>query len=1253
MLKQLTAMVAKMGDLGGAAEAAAAAPGDAGVDSNAGEDGGKDGPTPRPVVRSLGRNVSDLVEVMCSPGNADLFLKFGADDVVDNDAEDKDKGDEDEMFGDDEKTKNEDDKAEDGNEEAAKKKKIVRASEEAGPLASLLSSCAHSLPLQTPSYAALALGVDVRAPAETHGGFAGRCVDAALRRLGRDIDEALECCSKPEDDAGANGANNSCYEEEEGVEERRRCLAERSGGCGAGNRVDAYHRAKLTLRYLAHLARIGIVNASTDENDEEGLSLLGLLRSLADAASNANTAAAAASSDDEKYRGRASKRASQLLASLVLSTVPYAVGDEGGQGGVPAKALSDLVDLVERTIVAHTAGYASDYEPGSGSQAILLRGELDDAPVAGGGDDDEEEEEDDDDDDDDEEPAPVCADTLQDLLRTVRKVVTAAAASSSDGSSTSVADATRFALLDDAPWSVLTTTTTTTVAGDDEMEDADGEGTTTTTTVVPMAYEGKPIKLDLTGGGERRCRSLPYLLSLGGSDGVDGSIEIRCRSLDGIVFGRLNIFEAPSDPSDEDDDEEEEGGESGAADANPDQEAYAKTYSLADRFFLADAVRDVLLCHRPMVNDGGADRSSARDVAEQIWAVSHLFRPASGAGDAAGEDGAVAAEGTEPQAQAPSSNSLSPSKGIEYGIIESLLSLIVQSTPHGSVCPSSSPLGQHAYLSRVLLELTKLRPSLLPRAVAAAVSGMFEDFVPSLTPTARDNLAHWLAYHLNNTDYQWPKAYWDHWSPYATAGAGSSSQGGRNSRGEFVATALRAAAANSYDNAATVVTDCLPPGSSLVAAVFPSSDTTTGDDASCPAERDLIDRIWNANDDPESIRMHIIGDELSESFQGGDNGGTESNDASSDAVWWRTGLVVRAVLCPAAREKTRIERLVVRADARRRREAAAAAQDGMEDAVDADDGAMDGVDDVDESEDYLADVTDSVARFKPAILAAVARDAEAYQKRLTESEEETSAMDDDALLRAGEVSVLRQVGKYLSPRDDGGVGSATSTVVGALMVHRIVSGSAVVRWTLEGEGSGSGEDGATMVLPGWWKVASSAVRGAASRAILECDEAAGRADLGGGIGMIIDDGGAGAEEGSSSVSRKRLDGALGAVVPIVKHAAERVCVVLAAAKTSGDGTSKKISPVGADLAEGMKRLVEASLFHLSSLLAPSDDASSSNVGGGIDGGEGPSEGDIAKGFAKLGASGAELASLCRINADSGGDNAKILQTLAQSLENIL
>jgi hypothetical protein len=1130
MMKQLTAMVAKMGDLGGAAEVVAASSSSSSTDNTTmGDNGDANNNTNnsdeimRPVVKAIGVNVSDLVEVLCGAQNAQLFLKFGDDDTAaaannneTNEAQENEGGDLAAMNLNDGGAKEEEDE---------EKVTEINATKQAGTLATLLVSCAYGLPLQTPSYAALTLGVDVKAPKETHAGFAGRCVDLAMRCLGRDLDMALECkvssVKKNNDDGITIGENEK---------DNIRCLAERTGGFGNGNQIDAYYRAKFLLRYLAYLTKIGIVAA--EDGGEQ--SLLGLLQMLAQAATNA--AQASANSNEEKKR--ALGRAARVLASLILSVLPFAMNSNDGEKGLSSDTVSDLVDVIENNIVGQASNYSSDYCPGIGPLSILLKGELDDPASAG-----EMEEEDDDDeeedDDDGDQPAP-CADTLQDLLRTVRKLV-------------SPSSSTRFALMRDSPWLALTMD-----AQSSDMEELEK---------VPMEYSGEQLVLDLIGGEEDRCKSIPYLTSI---DNADDSVEIICRSLDGIIFGRLAIFDAPSEGGD---DEEEDDDDEDAEETNPNLESYTKSYSLGDRFFLADAVRDVLMCHRPMVSDAGADRNNAKEVADQIWAISHLFLGAD-------------------------SSDESPSKGIEFGIIETLISLIVQCTPQGTGTPSSSPLNELVYLSRVLLELTKLKPSLIPQAIVLAVSGMFEDFMPSLTPTARDNLGHWLSFHLTNTDYQWPKSYWEHWANYSAIDK-------RNSRGDFVSVALWSMATLSPDGPETVVRECLPAGTTLVESVFLKHKQNNAEISS--SETDLINRIWDTSEDPDSIRQHVISDELSESYGSmvrsiDDN---TDNSMSHPKVWWRTRLVTRALFHPLSRETSRMIALAEKAWKKK------ASADGDNDMVD----EHLPEDDRDETEDILADSSDAIARFKPVLLAAVARDADAYDS------EATGKVDDDKLLLAGEVSILSEFGCLVSAWDS----TAIFSLIECLMKNQIVSSLAVATWAL-------GDDAnLSHVSPQWWKVVSLAISNAVSDALSKAELSG--TDLGGGIGMIIDDTGASNGVDSTEADLNCLDEALKAVVPILKYSLERVCHLL-----STTNSPKKIPIAAADLVEGLKRLSRAVLFHLDSLaLSSSPTLTLSN---------------LQRGLMSMDADGEKLASVCQAVECNGEQEKKLLQHVAFSVEKL-
>lgn len=1138
-MRQLTAMVAHMGDLGGAAEVAASVAqiDDEGCGGNIDEEGGRTAVPAaarmRPVVKAIGTNVSDLVAVLCGTmKNANLFLNFGKQD--DNNGENG--FDADQSMDTVDLTK---EGVDDGggveksslSSLSSKKHMTIDASQEAGGLGTLLLACSSNLPLQTPSYAALTLGVDVVAPSETHAGFAMRCVTLGLRLLGRDLDLALECISMSSSTTGGNASRDNNLDDGMApgeremmmsvedkvalmkINENRRSHAELYGGARSGSRIDAYHRAKLTLRYFAHLCMIGIV--TPDE-------LVRLLVMLVECASKATTASSKCDGSDFVTL-KSLARAGRLLASLVLSTIPYVMG--AGDDDVRSQ-LADIVDAIDSNIVGEGSGYVSEYIPGTGIMSVLLKGELDDAPLTiamvDENDDEGAEEEDEEEEEGDDKPAP-CADTLQDLLRTVRKLVASYPSS----------DATRFALLDDAPWKALTME----VGGSDmEVE------------IISMTYKGEPLLLDLIGSDELRCISVPYLLSIERSNhgGTDENIEIRCGSLDGIVFGRLAIF----DTYNEDGDDEEEGEEK--KEANPNHDAYVQTYSLIDRFFLSDAVRDVLLCHRPMVSEAGADRNTVKEVAEQVWAVSHLFKP------------------PPPSSCSVDMEGQASSKGIEYGIIETLLSLVVQTTPTNSSTPSASPLHSHIYLSRIILELTKLQPSLVPQAIVLAVSGMFNDFVPSLIPSARENLGHWFGFHLVNTGYQWPNAYWELWAPYAAC-AVTAGGNGKNSRGEFIKTSLHFMASLSSEGALSVVKECLPPGNDLVRSVLLLNESEEEEISSL--ERDLIHRMWNTFEEPDSIRQYLISDEVSVLNQ---STVLVLENVDHKSVWWRARMTIRAVFHPARRDKLRMARVIH--DAWKGN--GSPYIDGMIH------------EDVDETEDLLADLSDAVPRFKPVILAALARDADAYDSISSRK------LDDDELLLAGEVSILDELGSIIPHWDL----AMTTALIECLTKSKIVSGMAVVKWALMGD-----------IDSHWWKFVSLAIYNSISDACSSSVTA--MMDLGGGIGMIVDDGRN--DKNSAEAAALRLEEAIKSAVPLLRFVTESACQVLAACTTD-----EKVPLACADVADGMKRLLSATLFHLHSLvlLVPS---SSDGVSGEL------SLSNIQTGLASMDADGKSLALLCQ------------------------
>lgn len=1122
MLRQLSAMVAKMGDLVGAADSGSAPP-----SGNGDGDGDGSSSAARPVVRAVAKNASDLIGVLCSESNAPLFLRYESEDGTEGGgaieaeaagaaaAAAKTEGN-------------------GGGDDAALQAKpappaTVKADDISGPLAALLTSCAVTLPTQTPSHAALTLGVDVSSPS-AYGGFASRCIHLLTRRFGSDLDAALGLTLV----VGCGGDDESVSTSPSSSDDTT------SGENLSGNGwdgvstipVDAYVRAKLALRYLALMGRVGVLagyDAATDHttttafagSTTEGHTIAGLLNLLLEAADHAADAAAhppstsAVLSDGEvRAQSKSYRHASLILLSLVLSTVPYVVSY------LPR-------DYVEGTLLSRVesllATYESTYRPGVGLTALLLDGPQVEEKVVGAAIDEDDEDEDDDEDDD---GSGVCCDTLQDLARTVKAVVTAHYDSDDGATTRGILAGTCFALPTDAPWSDLAIEPSPAGTNGDAMENGGGAQK-------GPVYTGEPLRImSLTSGSQSQTisRAARYLLAFGESSDNEGQVFLRIPNLDGIVYGRLAVFGLGDDDDDDEDEEDDQ------AQSNPDQDAYTKGFGLLDRCFLSEAVRDALVCHRPTVTATGAERGSCRDVAEQVMAIGHLFVPqyqSPGEENGDGDSSMVTSSDAGPKS----------ARGIEYGIVETILSLIVQANKRreGSDV-SGSPLG-HLYLSRVLLEMTKLQPTLMPRAIVAAISVLFEDFLTSLVPSARTALANWLALHLTNTSYQWPSSYWTHWTPYAQAFIESSQ---RNSRGEFVMEALRDMI-ELQGSPDTLVSECLPAGSPLVNLLLPKEDSTAESGDSLHAlTKDLEERIWVHNDDPDAIREYIVGDEIQESISG------SIGDSTKTQIWWRTSVVVKAILQPAKKDLDRAQK---------------AMQKACDKLADGDDGDFMEEEDLDDAtEDVVVDAAEAIGRYKPVVLAAMARDLQVYEEVQTSSD-----LNESDMLLMGEIQVLRQTEALASYSQ-----SVLEAYVGALVQNRVVTPMAILHWVLgESDVPAAGVTATPSVHASWYQYALQAVRMAASMEL---------SDNGVAGGMIIDRSGEEENDGmysDESAATQRANKIISAVAPLLKYAAVRVCNILAG---TDEHDRKKVKPVEADLIDGLKTLLTVIPSQIRSIL---------------------------------------------------------------------
>jgi hypothetical protein len=910
----------------------------------------------------------------------------------------------------------------------------TEADEKYGPMAAGLAHCAAVWPLQTPCYAALTLALDVNCAvkAPDYAGFGERVVQYAVHMLSRDLDSLL--LEQSPDAAAAAAA----------VDEAPRAVT----------------RLRLTLRYVALLASAGVVLPRSDRDDEEAaasaaiggvdVSLAGLLDAMARAALQA------ASGD----RLPSATSVCWLLTTLVWSTIPY----------VTALLPSDwiarhLIEPLQEVTTSHQ--YRSIYAPGVGSRAILLKAEqLEDID----GDQDEEESDEEEEDDDDDESGQIC-DSFQDLKRSVEHYLRA------DSSP-------RFALFSDAPWKELkepakqtTTAEAATTTTTEASEEGNGKEMEEQTTPGPLKYSGDPIPLRIFP----TCASLTLLL---GGEVPEGT-RLGRADLSGVIFGRLPMFGPPAGA---DGDEEEEDEDMEEEPTNERLQAYKTNFGLVDRYFVGEAVRDLLLSHESCVSEAGVERGSAKMAAEQVLSLRHMW---SGADD-------------------------DPSKGIEYAILETILSLVAQ-------CSSVSAF-HHVYLSRVLLELTRLEPAVMSPAIALAVSNLFQDYMPSLAPAARTNLSRWFAFHLINTEFQWPAAYWKHWEPFVLHGWG-------NSRGAFVKGSLAVMLEN-LSNPGVLVKEALPKESAIAEHLLPTPLEGSEQEISALAsvEDEIKSRIYSSTSEAaETLLSYLLGDEVGESIAGAL---AEETD-QKDRTWVRTGVVIRAMLAPARSEYVRLKTEIEKART----------------TTDDDDDAMDEeTDGAGSHEDVLSLLLRKFALYKSVLLGVMKKDAE------SQGGAEVQAFGELFLLNQLEESTIYSR-------------SLLEGCIQAFLKHKFVTVESIFKWLL-GE---SRREEKTQVALRWWELASLSLQLGMIDAVAE--------NGGASTDMAID----GEQNGGANGSPAKANRALQFLDSLLSYSVRRVGTLL---NISSQEVTKgnKLTPEQVDLVEGFKFIVAESRALYLSLL---------------------------------------------------------------------
>jgi hypothetical protein len=273
----------------------------------------------------------------------------------------------------------------------------------------------------------------------------------------------------------------------------------------------------------------------------------------------------------------------------------------------------------------------------------------------------------------------------------------------------------------------------------------------------------------------------------------------------------------------------------------------------------------------------------------------------------------------------------------------------------------------------------------------------------------------------------------------------------------------------------------LPQGSALIDVLGKEEGAVMSkDDVFGSIEKDLKERIWERNEDPDLLRSYLIGDEVSESVAGSgiDVGGK---------AWWRTRLVIRSLLAVAVKDQSHWKAAVRRT------------QGNQSDSMDESDAT---------NEEVLGVTTDGLVRYKTVLLAAIGKDAEAH----SDKENET------VLLISGESHLLQQA--YLLLLDSR---TMLESCIECLLLNGLVSNKGILHFLLSGESQS--------MVPRWWTIASSSIRVGLEKLVSDSDA----------IGMVVD---AGSDAPDETAASRRVGDVISFIKPLLSSAVDRVCELL-------------------------------------------------------------------------------------------------------------
>jgi len=498
----------------------------------------------------------------------------------------------------------------------------------------------------------------------------------------------------------------------------------------------------------------------------------------------------------------------------------------------------------------------------------------------------------------------------------------------------------------------------------------------------------------------------------------------------------------------------------------------------------------------------------------------------------------------------------------------------------------------------VLLDLTKYRPSHIPRSVVVACATLLQDCLPSLTPSARDNLSSWFSFHLTNTEYQWPHAYWKHWTSYIVNGIKQKNtdksnslfnmKRKRNCRGEFIITTIKTMAMF-MSSSEIIAAKCFPQGSPLCSYLCRDGLKTTNNDFADniftktnddkntqytpplfsslqSVENDLNNRIWKDSADPDTVREYMVGDVVSKSIQVTVDGYIKSCSTlpypltTTDMIWWRTAVVLRSIFRPAIRDLTLIGRIL--------KIPINIGKTLHRDTVNIDDNKT----------DVLANIEYSLYRYRPVLLATLARDIQIHEESLELRGEDKK--DEAFMLVSGEIYVLRLVESIVNFFP-----TVIHSCVEILLKHEIVSSIAVLQWVL---GDNMIDKSELFNVHSWWNFAILVVQNDTIKALaVNKNDDSIIDETESDVKMILD---TTVDDRKDVIIKEnacllRMKKVTDHIFPLIEFSCNRIQKLI---ETHCTKEQKDLIPLEVDLREGLKYFIKSTIHHVAYQLKNDD-----------------------------------------------------------------